>query len=111
MIECTKFTSFPKGSFQGYANIYVEKWGVEIIGCSLFMKDGKRWVNLPSKEYTNKEGEKKYQPLFFFKDKSHYETFCNQVKEAIDKYCAENHTESPKPPEQFEAFNDSECPF
>jgi hypothetical protein len=112
MIECTSFKSFQKGNFQGYANIYVEKWGIEITGCSLFMKDGRRWINLPSKEYVNKEGEKKFQPLFFFREKSHHEVFVNKVKEAIDKWCIENPETQQSQDTLFEtASDDSDIPF
>jgi len=90
MIECTKFKSFQKGHLQGFADFSVPKWGVEICGCSLYMKDGKRWVNLPANEYTNADGEKKYAPFLRFKEKEHWTAFCEAAKGAIDKWCAEN---------------------
>jgi len=90
MIECTKFKSFQKGHLQGFADFYIDKWGVEITGCSLYMKDGRRWLNLPSNEYTNAEGEKKYAPFLRFREKKHWETFMEQAKSALDKWCAEN---------------------
>lgn len=88
MIECTKYKAHPNGHLQGFADFYIDKWGVEINGCSLFMKDGKRWINLPSKEYENGEGEKKFMPLVRFREKEHYGKFMEQAKEAIDKWCA-----------------------
>ena len=49
MIECLKYKPINKGSLLGYADIFVPKMGLEIFGCSLHQKDGRRWVNFPSK--------------------------------------------------------------
>jgi len=110
MIECIKFKSHVKGHLQGFADFYVEKWGVELTGCALYMKEGRRWVNLPAKEYTNPEGEQKYAPIVRFRKKEHFEAFVNACKKAIDEYCAANQqnddNSAPAPD-----FDDSECPF
>ena len=90
MIECTKFKSHESGCLQGFADFYVEKWGLEINGCSLYMKDGKRWINFPSKEFTNQEGEKAYAPLVKFRERDQMDKFSDSAKVAIDKYCKEN---------------------
>ena len=54
------------------------------------MKDGRRWLNLPNKEYKDKDGETKYQPIIRFRDKDHYNKFCEIAKEAVDVWCAEH---------------------
>ena len=104
-IECIRFKSFQKGFLQGFADIYVPKWNVEIHGCSLCRKtscqkdnygeektpsDGHYWVNLPSKEYENDQGEKKFAPILFFREKSQREAFCQQALEAIKKWIVED---------------------
>lgn len=89
MIECLNYTPCVKGCLQGFASFYVDKWGVEIHGCTLNMKNGSRWVNFPSKEY-EKDGQKKYQPLVRFKDKNLQNKFGELAKDAIDRYCMEN---------------------
>ena len=89
MIECTKFHSVLKGSLQGFASLYVEKWGVDINSITLYMKDGKRWINLPSREY-EEDGVKKYSPIIFFKDKRILEEFNKQALKAIDAFCVAN---------------------
>jgi len=90
MIECIRFKSYTKGCLQGFADIYVKSWGIEIPGFSLYMKDGKRWVNPPGKEFIDKNGEKKFKAFLFFKEKTHWEKFGEAVKDAIDKWCLEN---------------------
>jgi hypothetical protein len=90
MIECLRFFSFEKENLLGFADLFVEKWGVEIRGCTLNIKEGKRWVNLPSNEYITPLGETKYSSIISFRDKKHYTTFCQEAKKAIDKWIEEN---------------------
>jgi hypothetical protein len=106
MIECLRYISINKGTLLGYADLWVEKMGIEIFGCSLHQKDGRRWVNLPSREYKDKNGETKYQSIIRFRNKSFYERFCKKAKEAIEKKC----TEEVKEPQQNICY-DEECPF
>lgn len=107
MIECIKYKSYIKGTLQGFADFYVQKWGVEIIGCSIYMKDGKRWINFPSKEFINAEGGKAYSPQIKFRERAHMDAFANEAKKAIDEWCKNNQPEEAK----AEAFDDSDCPF
>jgi hypothetical protein len=88
-IECLKYTSVNKGSLLGYADFYVPKTGQEIYGCQLHQKEGRRWINLPSKEYTNDLGEKKFAPCVRFRERSHMDAFSEACKKAIEKKCAE----------------------
>lgn len=89
-IECIKWTAVNKGSLVGYADLYVAKTGLEIYGCSMHQKDGRRWINFPSKEYTDsKTGEKKYSFIVRFREKGHMEAFTQKAKEAIEKKAAE----------------------
>ena len=101
MIECIRFKSHEKGFVQGFADLYIEKWGIEVHGFTLMMKDGKRWLNSPGKEYTTKEGVKKFKSFIYFKDRDRWELFTTESKKAIDKWCEEN------PPYQNENNNNS----
>lgn len=104
MVECTRFKSVITGYLQGFADLYVEKWGLEIKGCSLYMKEGRRWINLPSKEFTTPEGEKAYSPIVKFREKDSMDKFTEEAKKAIDRYCSENTNDQ-------DTFENSECPF
>lgn len=88
MIECTKFTSFQKNTLLGYADFFIPKMGLEIFGCQLHQKNGRRWVNLPSKEFTTPAGEKAYAPIVRFKEKEHQIRFGDEALKAIDTFCA-----------------------
>ena len=103
MIECIKFRPHNKGCLEGFADLFVDKWGIEIYGCTLYCKNGQRWLNLPAKE-TDDNGEKKFFPTLRFRDKKHWEVFIEKAKEAIDKYRKENMQEQStnNRPEKFE---------
>lgn len=83
MIKCERFTKVNKGALVGYADLYVDKWDLEIKGVQLLEKNGSRWVNFPSKEY-EKDGGKKYMPYVRLKKKENYERFMEEAKNAID---------------------------
>ena len=92
-IVCNNFKKFDNGFLQGFADLYIEKWGVDISGFSLYCKNGSRWINIPSKEFQNDQGEKKWMPIIKFSEKSHQEAFLNAAIDAIDKFCSENSDE------------------
>jgi hypothetical protein len=89
-IECIGFVPVNKNTCLGFANVYIQKWGVEIYGLTYHEKDGKRWVNFPSKPYTDKEGKKCYASYFRFRETPHYTLFCDKAKEAIQAYIVKN---------------------
>jgi len=98
-IECVRFRSHEKGFLMGFATLFVEKWGIEIDGFTMWQKEGKRWINMPSNEYTDKEtGEKKYKSVFHFKNKEHFTMFLEAARVAIDEYIAKM-AEVPAQPE------------
>lgn len=89
MIECIKYKAINKGSFLGFADIYIPKTGQEIYGCKLYQKDGRRWVSLPSNEFINEQGEKKYAPMMKYRDPEHQKLFLEACVKAIEAKCAE----------------------
>jgi hypothetical protein len=85
MIECTNYKPVNKGSLLGYADLLLIKSGMQIFGCSLHQKDGGRWVNMPSREYTNDAGEKKYLSIVRFQDPERMKAFSVEAMKAIEK--------------------------
>jgi len=88
-IECIKFIPYAKGFLQGFADFYISDFGIEIQDCSVYYKDGKRWVNLPARQY-EKEGEKRFAPYVRFRKKEDWDSFIEASKAAIDTFCAES---------------------
>ncbi len=112
-IECVEFKSHASGALQGFANFRVPKMGIEIFGCGVFMKDGKRWLSLPSREYQDKDsGEKKYISIMRFMDKSHHEAFCKAALQAMDEWCVKNAQVDEPCAQPAETFKEEDgCPF
>ena len=67
---------------------------------SLHEKEGKKWVNFPSKSY-EKDGKKEWLPYFRFENAEHGKLFTEQVKEAINKKIQQNEGEE----------DESDCSF
>lgn len=83
-IECTNYKPVNKGTLLGYADFVMIKSGIEIYGCSVHQKDGKRWVNMPSREYTNADGEKKFLSIVRFRDGERMKAFSTAALQAVD---------------------------
>jgi len=111
MIECTRFKSHEKGCLQGFADLYISAWGLEIPGFTLWMKDGRRWVNAPGSEYEDAEGNKKHRAFFYFRNKEHWNKFVEEAKNAIDKWCSENQPQSEPAVGAASSFEEEEVPF
>lgn len=86
MIECINFRECKKGTLLGFADFALPKMGIEIHGCTVHKKNDSKWVNLPSKEYQNKEGETKYAPIVKFIELDHYRGFQKHALEAVNKF-------------------------
>ena len=69
-------------SLIGFVDVYISTFGLEIIGCTIFEKDGRKWVSLPQKEYV-KDGKKQYSPINRFRDRAKQDAFSRAVIEAV----------------------------
>ncbi|HJZ04570.1 MAG TPA: hypothetical protein VJ327_01755 [Patescibacteria group bacterium] len=85
-IEILKFIPINKGACIGYLDIFVPKTGLEIYGCCIWQKDNNRWLNMPQREYTNPQGEKKYLNIIRFREKGHADEFGRVALEAFDAW-------------------------
>lgn len=96
-IECIGFKSHVSGALQGFANLRVPKMGIEVFGCSIFVKEGRRWMSMPSREYLDRDtGEKKYISTFRFMEKQHQDSFCKAALQAIDFWREQNPEPEPE---------------
>lgn len=89
-IEVMKFKPYVKGPMRGFFDIYVEKQGLEIFGCSLFSKGAQKWVNLPSREWKDESGETKYLSVVRFRNEEHFKAFKEAALQAILAHCQQN---------------------
>lgn len=85
-IECISYRPAQKGSFTGFCDLFIVDHGLEIRGCTLYTKDDKRWINLPTRAYKNKEGQDKFSQIVRFREPQVYQEFCAAAKEAVDAF-------------------------
>lgn len=67
-VECLKLMPIDKGCLKAFADFTVKVGRVELtlIDCGVFQKDDKNWVNLPSKQFTKRDGTTGYSnPVTF----------------------------------------------
>ena len=83
MIEVTNFKNYEKNTLKGFFDVKLTNIGLEIRGCCLHEKDGRQWVQLPSKLYEKEDGSKGWQYILDFYDKDSREHFQKEVLKAL----------------------------
>jgi len=72
-----------KGSLRGFFTVVLPS-GMRIHDCSLFEKDGQRWVNGPTHSFTSNDGKTSRKTLVEFVDKNTAGRFSAAVLAALD---------------------------
>jgi len=85
VVEIIKYKPVGKNTLVGYVDIFIPKSGMEIYGCTYHKKGSQEWISFPSREYTTKEGEKKYASYVRFRERNHQDAFSREVIAAINK--------------------------
>ena len=88
-----------KGLILSKFDVNIEQWGLTIRDCTLFDKDGKQWVSMPSRQYKDNDGKTQYFNLIKMEEKA---------KERFDKAVI---ALIPKDEVKQELVFDEECPF
>jgi len=104
-IEIKSFRKYEKNTLKGFLTVLLQPSGIEIRDLTLHSKNGKRWLNMPSKPYES-DGETKYQYIVFFPDKDRAKKFQEAALNALDKYRPPE--PDPEPPEDLE---EDDLPF
>lgn len=90
MLEVLNIHAINKGTLLATCDVHIIPWKMTLMDVKIFEKGANRWINLPSKEFVNDLGEKKYQELIIFDSEAIKNRFRNQVMSAIDKYLTSN---------------------
>ena len=112
-IKIERFHKYEKGHLYGFMDISIPVWNttMHIKGCKVFLKEGKQWFAMPSKEYTNEAGETKYSPLVSIEDENVYKQLMNGIHEAWKEYCQDNQAPPEPPPPQYQEPVQEGLPF
>lgn len=100
-MKVIEYKQINKGSLLGSMSILMDEWGGLVIReVLLFQKDGKRWLNFPSKTY-EKDGKTEYFYYLRFSDKIKHEEWQQKALKALQDYVNEVRATqgSEKPPE------------
>jgi len=81
-MEVLNWRAFSKGSLRGFFTVVLPS-GMRIHDCSLFEKDGSRWVNGPLHSFTS-NGKTTHKTLVEFVDKKTAGRFSAAVLAALD---------------------------
>ncbi len=91
MIEIQKFELIEKGALKARFTLKMLKWGgLCIRECTLFDNGTKRWINLPSRQYEDSEGKKKYYPFIAYEERNLEDKFKEIIMKAVDEHMAKN---------------------
>lgn len=90
MLTVKNINPIGKGNLLATCDVHIKPWQMTLCEVKIFEKGATRWVGMPSKEFTNEVGEKKYRELMEFDSEAIKSRFRAQILEAVDKYLAEN---------------------
>jgi hypothetical protein len=87
MIEIVSFKPFVKNTLQGFATVRLTNIGLEIRDATLHQKNGKRWIQFPSKAY-EKNGKTLWSAIVDFYDRTRGDQFQRTALDALDQFLA-----------------------
>jgi hypothetical protein len=102
-IEILEFKEREGGVLKGHLKVRLTKIGLEIYGVALFDKGAGKWISLPRKDYTKKDGTKGWNDILKFTDFDVFKQFQAEVLAALDEYLKKG----PEP----EKEEDTDVPF
>lgn len=79
-----------KGSLLAICDVHIVPWKLTMKDVKIFQKGVQKWLGMPSSEFTNRDGEKKYKELVVFDNPAIAGKFRDQVMTAVDSYLADN---------------------
>lgn len=87
-MEIQNYKAIGKGCLLGKFDILIQEWGaMQIVDCTVFQKDGKRWISMPGREFQSKDGQKKHFNLVKFSPEV-FKKLETAALAQLDKYIA-----------------------
>ena len=90
MLEVQNINPINKGTLLATCDVHIVPWKLTLHEVKVFVKGAQRWIGMPSKEFINDMGEKKYTDLISFDNDAVKNRFRSQIMGAIDRFMAEN---------------------
>lgn len=96
MLEVQNINAVNKGSLLATCDVHISPWKMTLHDVKIFQKGNNRWIGMPSKDFTDNFGEKKYTDLITFDNDNVKTRFRNQIMGAIDKFLSQNPDMTPE---------------
>lgn len=96
MIVVENINPIQKGSLLAICDVHIVPWKLRLHEVKVFEKGANRWLGLPSREFVNDAGEKKYIELISFDNEAVKNRFRSQIMGAIDKFLSANPDMTPE---------------
>jgi len=76
-MDIINYKEINKGCLQAKFDVSIPEWGLTLRELTLFSKDGKQWLGMPSRQY-EKDGQKKNHDLVSFEKnkRQRFESSC-----------------------------------
>lgn len=82
-VQITNFRKFEKGSLRGFFDVELPS-GIVLRECSLHEKDGKRWINPPSRKIEKQGSQATWKRMVDFASSKTASQFRDAVLDALD---------------------------
>lgn len=90
MIEILNINAINKGNLLASCDVHIVPWKLTLHEVKIFEKGANRWITMPSKQFTNDQGEIKYTELISFDGEAVKNRFRSQIMGAVDQFLALN---------------------
>lgn len=108
MIEIFNVNPINKNGVLASCSVRIVPWKMTMHHITIIEQGQNRWINLPSRSFESKTGEKKYEELITFDDSTVKKRFRDQIMQHIDKLIMESGGELKA---ELAIKETDECPF
>ena len=96
MLEILNIKPINKGVLLASCDVRIPPWRTTYHEIKIFEKGAQRWIALPSREFINDAGEKKYIEQISFDTEEIKNRFRAQIMTAVDKFLESNPDMAPE---------------
>lgn len=90
MLEIQNIQPINKGNLLAQCDVHIIPWKMTLREVKVFQKGENRWIGMPSRDFINNAGEKKYVDLVDWDNEGIKNRFRSQIMGAVDKFLAAN---------------------
>jgi hypothetical protein len=100
-VQLIDFKPYESGALKGFCTVQVDG-KFSILGCKIFVKDGKRWVGWPQEKRIGADGAVSYLDIILWSD-SYHRALQAELRPRIDAILGGGHSYAPGAEVQLQA--------